>query len=213
MVRFRHTDSVSPEQLELSRPVASRRTSGVEYAYVTSGGEDLTVQSPPQTTVVSAVFGTKRKACFGIAGDEDGQAFFDFLHNVDLAIADAVLEAAKTWRGWEQEPTFTFEPATESREQVGMNAAKDLQIFSSTDRTPLTEKTLKDTEERLTSRLVRFIARLDGVYIQRHGSQATLRPVWTVIQLLVYPESCPNPLGREYCFLDDADYESLDEVE
>ena len=212
---LRHTDVLSDEDLTMSKPVTSRRAPNVKYVYAQYRGKALTIQSSPQVQVLAGIshFGSKRRINVGLGPDEDSQAFFNLLERIESAIQDKSVQLFQTTCGLQEESYPHFKPKVTMREQLSLSVAKDVQLFSSTDKAPLQNSSLMQPDN-LTGRLVRFIVKLDGIYImcdQDGDSSVSYWPIWTITQLLVYPEVCKNPLGKQYCFLDDSDYDSLDD--
>ena len=204
VLRYTDPEPMVSDDMVISRPVFSRKSPNVGYSYAPQyKGSDITVQSPVLFNWV--VLDNNRKIRFDLSTSDDGGVFHDLLASVGTAVQES-LAGVKWPAEWDSYLLQSFGTRTE----VVMGISKDLAVFSSKDKSILTEDV-----KGLTDRPVRFIAKLDGLYIHQEGHAGgfvvIIKQVWTVTQLLVYPEVSLNPLGKQYCFLDDAEYDSLEE--
>lgn len=202
MPQINYTDEVPLDSLSFSKVHHSRKSEARKYVYVKLDDQDLEIETPKLRVVdVHSVDG---RCTVSLDLSADGQArqvkaLLESIYQKFLEVG------SERWRSQTRPPTVA--PVEDTwRLRIGLQGAGRTLFFGSETKREIVD----EPEKQLASASIKTIAVLDGIVIDDVINE--IRPVWSVDQVLVYPEDNPNPFGGRYSFLDDDEgYLSLED--
>ena len=205
--------------LHTSPPRKSKSKDGVSYVYAEYDNDPIVIRSPSKVFVSKGVTVSKNKSLISVdllktSEDDGSNELYQLFSEFDAFLLNKAVKKAQQWFSVdlcsEEAETMMVKSVTDGKLELKLTKQGKIatKIFLSSNKEPV------DADEYLTpgnlqNSNLRFIAHLDGVYIDPIAR--TFKPVWFAQQLMVSKEAQFNPFGQEYVFLDDDSYDSLED--
>lgn len=212
------TKTVDSDLLHASSPRHSKTKDGISYVYVDYDSADVYVKSPGNIFVSQGVTVTQNKSTLSLdlskRSDDENEKFAEIFQRIDDYLLQRAVASGQKWFGkdvTEESAREMFQPSlSENKLQLKLSkkGQVETQVFSNETKEQLDASKFL-APGSLQNSLVRFVAILDGVYID--STAGFFKPVWYARQLMVSKDTQHNPFGHEYVFLDDDSYDSLED--
>lgn len=203
MPHFRYTDEIPFPDLTFSKVHYSRKSEGRKYVYVKLDDHNIEIETP--------------KMRVADVHSSDGRCVM----NLDLTSDDQAKVMKQLLARWSEQFAALGERFKWINNKTPADSAPILDtwqvriVLEGPGKTLFYDHSTKkqieeEPDKRLRAASVAIIAILDGIVIDDIAN--LIKPVWSVDQVLVYPQDDPNPFGKTYSFLDDDDgYLSLED--
>lgn len=212
------TTSIDSNLLHCSSPRHSKTKDGVSYVYVDYDSTEIYVKSPPNMFVSKGVTVSQNKSNITIdllkKSEDEAKKFHEIFQKIDEYLLDRAVAFGQKWFGkdvTEESAREMFQPSVKDgilQLKLSKKGQVETQVFATGTKEPM-DSTKYLAPGSLQNSLMRFVAILDGVYIDAEAG--SFKPVWYARQIMVSKDTQYNPFGHEYVFLDDDSYDSLED--
>ena len=169
--------------MTISSEQKSRRHKGTSYIYVT----ELSSKGPVRLQTPRIAFGEIADERTWLH-DDPGHTVASMVNTIEDALVDVI------------GPT----DLTLERTQFPLDLKiHGVSLFESSSKKPV------NVEETLTGKPASLIIQLEGLKVLR--PQGVAKTVWKIEQAMLYPVPKVNPFGDSYAFLEDEEYDSLED--
>ena len=184
-------DDLAGKSIKFTIPVAIDKLK-YHYVYAALNSNHFLVESP-KLLVKKAQDVSPFLMIFSVKDDK----FFQLLEHVDGLIQK---DAQKYRKDYEMQKSVKDDEF--QAKLLGSTKSIETKVFMSNKKEAEPKIESKSVNKILQDACVRLICRLDGYSID--SAKELIRPVWVIQQCLISNQTT-NPIGTEYCFLDDGD--------